>query len=220
MKGHLRSRRQRLNLTGELGVRQRKACSKPPVAAPRCPIGCSGRTHPRTWRPRRRSPSGRSARTCPSPGWAAWPPTPCSVMVMFSLDAMNAPLRNSRCPGGWPGMLCMAKMASHGKRSNRPSSIILRAPPRPSSAGWKMRLSVPLNCPCLAKWCAAASSMAVWPSWPHACISPAWQLAWSRPVASVMGSASMSARRPRRRWPVPRRSWPTTPVPPRPRVTA
>jgi hypothetical protein len=83
-----------------------------------------------------------------------------------------------------PGMLCMPKMASQGKRSNRPSSIIFTAPPRPSSAGWKIRFSVPLNRPFSARCFAAASSMAVWPSWPQACITPVWQLAWGSPVAS------------------------------------
>ena len=46
----------------------------------------------------------------------------------------------SRRPGvmhacGRPGMLCIAKTASHGWRSNRPSSIMRSAPPPPSSAG-------------------------------------------------------------------------------------
>ncbi len=71
-----------------------------------------------------------------------------------------------------PGMLCIAKTASQGKRSNRPSSIMRSAPPPPSSAGWKIRCSVPSNEPCSARWRAAASSIAVWPSWPQACITP------------------------------------------------
>jgi hypothetical protein len=48
-----------------------------------------------------------------------------------------------------PGMLCMAKMASQGKRSNRPSSMRFSRPPPPSSAGWKIRFSVPSKPPCL-----------------------------------------------------------------------
>ncbi len=40
-------------------------------------------------------------------------------------------------PTGMPGQLCMPNTASHGKRLNRPSLIISRAPPPPSSAGWK-----------------------------------------------------------------------------------
>ena len=40
-----------------------------------------------------------------------------------------------KVPAGEPGQLCMPKTAFIGKRSNSPSSIILRAPPPPSSAG-------------------------------------------------------------------------------------
>ena len=39
----------------------------------------------------------------------------------------------------------MPKMASQGNRWNRLSLSISRAPPRPSSAGWKMKLTVPLK---------------------------------------------------------------------------
>jgi hypothetical protein len=42
----------------------------------------------------------------------------------------------------------------------------------------------------------------------------------SAPLASVIGRASMSARRPRRRVPFRAPAWPTTPVPPMPRSTA
>ena len=119
-----------------------------------------------------------------------------------------------------PGMLCIAKTASQGKRSNRPSAIMRSAPPPPSSAGWKISCSVPSKRPLSARWRAAASSIAVWPSWPQACIRPGWALAQATPERSSIGSASLSARRPSRRGPVPRRSRPTTPVPPRPRVTS
>ncbi|KAG0747725.1 hypothetical protein G6F24_015505 [Rhizopus arrhizus] len=153
-------------------------------------------------------------------GTAPCPPTPSSTMVTLSEDAMVGPSRSSRWPCGWPGMLCIAKMASQGYFVNSPSSIMRLAPPRPSSAGWKIRLSVPSNSPCRARWCAAANSMAVWPSWPQACMTPSLRLAWSRPVASWIGKASMSARSPRRLPPLPRRNCPTTPVPPRPRSTS
>ncbi len=36
--------------------------------------------------------------------------------------------------------------------------------------------------------------MAMWPSWPHACMQPAWREAKARPVRSVTGKASMSER--------------------------
>ena len=41
---------------------------------------------------------------------------------------------------------------------------------------------------------ALPSSMAVWTSWPHACMTPALCDAKWSPVSSLMGSASMSAR--------------------------
>src|SRR6059058_5961561 len=71
----------------------------------------------------------------------------------------------------------------------------------------------------LAKWRAAASSIATWPSWPHACILPAFLLACAKVLNSCMGRASMSARRPTARCDVPFLTMPTTPVPPRPRCT-
>ena len=46
-------------------------------------------------------------------------------------------------PTGMPGQLCRPYTASHGKRSNRPSSTIARPPPSFSSAGWKMNCTVP-----------------------------------------------------------------------------
>ena len=50
--------------------------------------------------------------------------------------------RRTGRPSG-PGQLCMPNTASQGKRSNRPSSIMRCAPPPPSSAGWKIRFTVP-----------------------------------------------------------------------------
>jgi hypothetical protein len=46
------------------------------------------------------------------------------------------------------------------------------APPRPSSAGWKMKWTVPSKLRVSARYFAAPSSMVVWPSWPQACITP------------------------------------------------
>jgi hypothetical protein len=66
----------------------------------------------------------------------------------------------------------MPKTSSMPKRSNKPSSIIARAPAPPSSAGWKMTTTVPAKLRVSARYLAAPSSMAVWPSWPQACILP------------------------------------------------
>ena len=60
-----------------------------------------------------------------------------------------------------------------GTFSNRPSSTMRRPPPSFSSAGWKMKCTVPSKPTCLAaRYFAAPSSMAVCPSWPQACILP------------------------------------------------
>ena len=88
-----------------------------------------------------------------------------------------------------------------------------------SSAGWNTRWIVPEKWRVLASWRAAPSSMVVWPSCPQACMAPALRLAWAAPLASRIGSASMSARRLTRRVPAPAVSVPTTPWPPTLRVT-
>ena len=51
------------------------------------------------------------------------------------------------CPAGMPGMLCMPNIASQGKSSRQAVVDHLRAPPPPSSAGWKIRCSVPSKSP-------------------------------------------------------------------------
>jgi|GEM_PF-3457551 len=78
-------------------------------------------------------------------GMAPWPPLPCTVIEAESIDAIAAPLRNATVPTGTPGALCKAKIASHGKRVKKPSSTMRLPPPAPSSAGWKIRFSVPLK---------------------------------------------------------------------------
>ena len=67
-------------------------------------------------------------------------------MVTRSAAAIMAPLLMPTVPGFIAGQLCMAYTDCTGKRSNSPSSIITRAPPMPSSAGWKISTAVPSNC--------------------------------------------------------------------------
>ncbi len=114
----------------------------------------------------------------------------------------------------------MPNTASTGKRSNSPSSTITRPPPSFSSAGWKMKCTVPSKLRVSAKYLAAPSSIVVWPSWPQACMRPAFCDLWAKPFFSWMCSASMSALSPIARLPEPTLSVPTTPVPAIPRVTA
>ena len=156
----------------------------------------------------------------PRCGIAACEPLPRSVILNSLLEAKHGPARTAKCPWGRPGQLWKPKMASTGKRSNRPSLIISRAPPPPSSAGWKTSTTLPSKCRCWARWCAAASKVAVCPSCPQACILPACRLACANAFFSWMGKASMSARKATARADVPWRITPTTPVPPSPRCTS
>ena len=155
-------------------------------------------------------------------GMAPWPPVPLTVMMQVSPLAMAKPGTAWKRPSGRPGMLCMPNIASHGNSSRKPSSSILRAPARPSSAGWNTACRMPSKLRVAARCRQADSSMAVWPSWPQACILPNTLLAQGLPLVSAMGRASMSARRPMRRVLLPKapRSVPTTPVPARPRCTS
>jgi len=108
------------------------------------------------------------------------------------------------------------------QRVIRPASIIARAPPPPSSAGWKASTILPSKLRVSARYLAAPSSIEVWPSWPQACILPGMVEACGRPVASWIGSASMSARKPMVRPDEDDRPviTPTTPVPPKPVTTS
>ena len=153
-------------------------------------------------------------------GIAPWLPLPRTLMMAVSELAIAKPGTATNLPSGLPGMLCMPNMASQGKRSRKPSSSMRFAPPWPSSAGWNTRCKCPSKLRVAARCRAAESSMAVWPSWPQACILPNTLLAQGLPLVSRMGSASMSARSPTWRVPVPARSVPTTPVTPRPRCTS
>ena len=110
----------------------------------------------------------------------------------------------------------MANKLSQGKCSNKPASTIALAPPRPSSAGWKMKCTRPRKLRVCAKYLAAPSSMVVWPSWPQACITPSFVEACAKRFASRIGKASMSARNPMAAVSLPFCKTPTTPVPPMP----
>ncbi|MNY20428.1 hypothetical protein D3C86_1539060 [compost metagenome] len=84
-------------------------------------------------------------------GMAACAPLPFTTMRNSLLDAISGPAVVPNEPTGMPGQLCMPNTASHGKRLNRPSLIISRAPPPPSSAGWKIRFTVPSKLRCSAR---------------------------------------------------------------------
>ncbi len=72
-------------------------------------------------------------------GSAACPPLPVRVILNSLLEAMTGPGETAKLPTAMPGQLCMPNTASIGNCVNSPSLIISRAPPPPSSAGWKIR---------------------------------------------------------------------------------
>ena len=110
-------------------------------------------------------------------GLAPCAPLPSTRMSKKAPPAETTFRRTAKCPSGKPGRLCMAKIASQGKRSNSRSSSIASAPPQPSSPGWKMKWTMPSKFLVCARYCAAPSSMVVCPSWPQACIFPGTWLA-------------------------------------------
>jgi hypothetical protein len=75
----------------------------------------------------------------PRCGSAAWLPLPWMTILKMLAEAITGPLLAANVPAGRPGQLCMPNTASMGKRSKRPSATMACAPPRPSSAGWKIR---------------------------------------------------------------------------------
>ncbi|MCY1302048.1 hypothetical protein D9M70_516860 [compost metagenome] len=97
-------------------------------------------------------------------GSAPCPPRPCTVMRASSTAAMIGPSLRANWPKGRPGSLWSANTASQGNCSNSPSSIMILAPPKFSSAGWKIKWIVPSKLRRSASARAAPSSMAVWPS--------------------------------------------------------
>ena len=156
----------------------------------------------------------------PRPNMRIWKLSPAEVTTPDWLAMIPADI----------GMTCWPRITSGlGKRLNSPSSIIAWAPAATSSAGWKTAISVP----CQAFLSAASNALApasqvTCMSWPQACITgvsfpsasvAVTVLAYGRPVSSLTGSASMSARS-ITVGPSPFFSSPTTPVPPTPSVTS
>lgn len=84
--------------------------------------------------------------------------------------------------------------------SSAPSSHIFFAPAPPSSAGWKMNVMGFGRCGSCASMEVSVRSIAVCPSWPQACMMPGVFDAYVQSVCSVIGSASVSARKAMARW--------------------
>src|SRR5476651_725600 len=156
----------------------------------------------------------------PLSGRAPCAPLPVILMSNRPPPAICGPERIANLPTSSLGRLCMPKICSQGNLSNSPSFTIASAPPRPSSAGWKMRCTVPSKLRVAERYLEAPSSMVVCPSWPQACMRPLWVLRWAKVLSSSIGSASMSARSPIAVGLLPTRIVPTTPVLPMPVVTS
>ena len=72
-------------------------------------------------------------------GIAACEPLPRMTMRNSLLEANAGPVLSANWPAFMPGQLWAPNTASIGNLSKIPSLIISRAPPPPSSAGWKIR---------------------------------------------------------------------------------
>ncbi len=133
-------------------------------------------------------------------GIEAWPPLPRIVILSTSAEAMIGPPLVAITPLGIDGDWWMANAQATSSppapsAASRPSSSAMRAPPWPSSPGWNRNRTRPASSPRRATSSRAApTSMAVWASCPHECMTPSCSEAKSSPVSSGIGSASMSAR--------------------------
>jgi hypothetical protein len=68
---------------------------------------------------------------------------PVATISKMSYAPISGPGRIANEPSGLLGQLCMPYTARIGNLSNSPSSTITRPPPSFSSAGWKMKYTVP-----------------------------------------------------------------------------
>lgn len=133
-------------------------------------------------------------------GCDPWPPRPRTVIFTSSIDEKAHPLRVATSPRAKStGMRCTALAAATGGLSRTPAWIMASLPQIspgsvPSSSAWNMSFTHPGSSLSRSfRMRAAPNSMAVWPSWPQACMLPL-SAAKGRPVCSAMGKASMSAR--------------------------
>ncbi len=116
-------------------------------------------------------------------GSAAWcgieacPPRPRTVIVNSSAEAMIGPglvvTYPPRIDGDWWMAKAYDTASPPSVASSRPSPSATRAPWRPSSPGWKKSRTRPASDPRRsASRRVAPTSMAVWASWPQACMQP------------------------------------------------
>src|SRR5207247_7891562 len=112
-------------------------------------------------------------------------------MVKLSADAASAPGGATTCPTGKRRSTCAPKIAATPASAPEASTAV--APFPVSSAGWSTTTTSPAAGSLARRW-ATPTVHAACTSWPQACITPGRCDANGSPVASVIGSASMSPR--------------------------
>ena len=114
----------------------------------------------------------------------------------MSGDAIIGPSFKCTSPSFKYPHKCAANAASTFGFSSTPSSIIGRAPPSLSSAGWNTSFTLPCKLSFSSlSIIAAPKSPATWPSWPQACIIPSIFDLYSTSACSCIFNASISALR-------------------------
>jgi hypothetical protein len=124
-------------------------------------------------------------------GMAPWPPWPWTTMRSRSTAPISGPALTPNVPTGSSFQRCTPSTTSTPSRA--PSATTAWAPPSPSSAGWKSTRTSPASGRA-ARMRAATAPIAVWPSWPQACMRPALREAYGTAFCSGMGRASRSTR--------------------------
>ena len=124
-----------------------------------------------------------------------WLDFPVTVTDTSQDRLISSFFREAITPAGRSGHRCIPKTHRTWWASKTPLWHRSLAPPVVSSAGWKRRRTLWGRAVCSASHWARSRTMAMWASWPQACIFPGWREAKGRPVFSWMGRASASLRK-------------------------
>ena len=111
----------------------------------------------------------------PSSARDIWTLRPSTVTVTSLDRAIIGPGREATAPASRPGHRWIPKIRRTRCRSSTPVSHSFPAPPVVSSDGWKRNSTFRgSSARCSAAYSARVRIMAVWASWPQACILPGW----------------------------------------------
>lgn len=114
--------------------------------------------------------------SAPRWGMAPWQEVPSTSMRNQSVLAMRGPGSHETVPASTSLQMCMANAPS--TPSVTPASIAIRAPRPFSSDAWNSARTSPCSSSVMpARIRRAPRSMAMWQSWPHACMRPSSSLA-------------------------------------------